>query len=207
MKDRQPLRPNRVLITPEDGSPPFHATIERADEPVEEGHRLNKHTLLKDATCGMLGLDPAESVPDDALQMLAALASSGGSGSGDVGELEDTEMEIGSIVNAGAGWNTYKFRAPFEAPPHVVLQPVNFDGLVQIRSITAEGFLYCVRQAGVGDGEVTTDRLYTGAGTGTSTQHSAHTVVTGVTLPAVSMGTTEEPVAVNYIAIEYGGDR
>lgn len=168
MRDRQPLRPNRVLVAPENGSAPFYATITRADEPADEGHRLNKFTLLKDATCGMLGLDPAEAVPDDALQMLAALASSGG-GSGDVGELEDTALEVGSFVNTGAGWNTYHFREPFDAPPQVVLQAQDFAGFAQIKNITAEGFLYCLRTE--------------------------------------SAATTEDEVVVDYIAIEYGGDR
>lgn len=146
MRDRQPLNPNRVLVTPEDGSTPFYATIKRADNPVDEGHRLNKHTLLKDITCGMLGLEPETAVPDDALQMLAALASSGGSGSGDVGELEDLTVKIGTLTNSGAGWNTFKFPETMEAAPQVVLQPVNFSGWVEIQSISADGFLYCLRE-------------------------------------------------------------
>lgn len=147
MKDRQPLKPNRVLITPEDGSTPFYATVKRADEPTVEGHRLNKYTLLKDITCGMLGLDPETAVPDDALQMLAALASSGGSGSGDVGELEDLTIRIGSLINTGAGWNTYKFPEPFDASLVVALQPLDFTGWVEVKQVTADGFLYCLRQA------------------------------------------------------------
>lgn len=216
MKNRQPRYPGRVTFTLDAESAAklgvspgtvLGGVWARNDEPFVVGDPLNKFTLLKDETAKMLGGDPETMVPDDAFQMLAALASSGGGGSGDVGELEDTTLEVGTFTNSGAGWNTYRFRQPFDVPPQVALQPLDFDGLVQIRNITAEGFLYCVRKAGVGDGQVTTGTLYTGAGTGTSTQHSAHTVVTGVTLPAVSMGTTEEPVAVNYIAIEYGGDR
>lgn len=168
MRDRQPLQPNRVLITPENGSAPFYATITRADDPADEGHRLNKHTLLKDETCTMLGGDPQTMVPDDALQILAALACSSG-GSGDVGELEDYSVETGTFANAGAGWNTFKFREAFEAPPVVVLQAENFDGIVQIKTITAEGFLYCAR--------------------------------------TISDETTSTAVAINYAAIEYGGER
>ena len=48
MKDRVPTKPNRVLITPEDGSAPQYATITRADEPTQEGTPLNKETLLSD---------------------------------------------------------------------------------------------------------------------------------------------------------------
>ena len=39
-KDRVPQKPGRVKITPENG-PAFYATLERADEPVQEGTPLN----------------------------------------------------------------------------------------------------------------------------------------------------------------------
>ena len=42
MIDRVPTLPNRKLITPEDGSAAFYATVEFADEPMEEGTLLNK---------------------------------------------------------------------------------------------------------------------------------------------------------------------
>ena len=206
MKDRQPQHPNRVLVTPEDGSTPFYATITRADDPIEPGHRLNKDTLLKDATCTMLGGDPATMTPDDALQMLAALACSGG-GSGDAGELEDYSFEVGEFTNAAAGWCSYKFREAFDAPPKVVAQALNFSGIVQIRNVTATGFQYCLRQAGVADGSVSKATLYTGSSTGTNPSHSAVSVVTGVTLPSVGMNTTASAIVVHYIAIEYGGER
>lgn len=201
MRDRQPLKPNRVLITPEDGSAPFYATVTRADEPADEGHRLNKYTLLKDITCGMLGLDPQTAVPDDALQMLAALASSGGSGSGDVGELEDLTIRIGSLVNAGAGWNTYKFPEPFDAPPVVALQPVDFNGWVEVKQVTADGFLYCLRE--FADGSVTTGSYYTASGTASSSAHKAQTLVSGVTLPTGQ--TTEAAVQLLWVAVEFDG--
>lgn len=102
MRARQALNPGRIKLTFEDGSVKY-ATMERADNPVVEGHPLNPYTLLKDETCTMLGGDPETMVPDDAFQMLAALAASGGGGSGDVGDLEDTALEVGTIVNAGAG--------------------------------------------------------------------------------------------------------
>ena len=201
MRDRQPLKPNRVLITPEDGSAPFYATVTRADEPADEGHRLNKYTLLKDITCGMLGLDPQTAVPDDALQMLAALASSGGSGSGDVGELEDLTIRIGSLINAGAGWNTYKFPEPFDAPPVVALQPVDFTGWVEVTQVTADGFLYCLRA--FADGSVTTGSYYTASGTASSSAHTAQKLVSGVTLPTGQ--TTEEAVQLLWMAVEFDG--
>ncbi len=42
VKDRIPKKPNRILITPENGSAPFYATWQRADEPIEEGTPINK---------------------------------------------------------------------------------------------------------------------------------------------------------------------
>lgn len=38
--DRIPTKPNRMRITPEDGTT-FYATLERADEPILEGTPLN----------------------------------------------------------------------------------------------------------------------------------------------------------------------
>lgn len=192
MRARQALNPGRIKLTFEDGSVKY-ATMERADNPVVEGHPLNPYTLLKDETCTMLGGDPETMVPDDAFQMLAALAASGGGGSGDVGDLEDTALEVGTIVNAGAGWNTYHFREAFDAPPQVVLQPEDFDGVVLIKDITAEGFLYCLRLLSTGS-------YYTAAGTASSSAHSANTLVSGTT-------TTADEVKIHYMAIEYGGER
>ena len=39
-KDRVPQKPGRVKITPEDGTA-FYATMERADEPIQDGTPLN----------------------------------------------------------------------------------------------------------------------------------------------------------------------
>ena len=166
--------------------------MERADNPVVECDPLNPYTLLKDETFTMLGGNPETMVPDDAFQMLAALAASGG-GSGDVGELEDTAFEVGTITNAGAGWNTFKFREAFDAAPQVVCQAEDFDGIVQVKSITADGFLYCLRTLSTGS-------YYTGGSSGSTPSHSANTLVNGST-------TTATAVKIRYMAIEYGGER
>ena len=42
--DRQPTRPNRYKITPENGEA-YYVTLERADEPTEEGTPLNATAL------------------------------------------------------------------------------------------------------------------------------------------------------------------
>lgn len=44
-KDREPTYAHRMRITPEDGSAAFYATVERADEPTQEGTPLNAETF------------------------------------------------------------------------------------------------------------------------------------------------------------------
>lgn len=134
-----------------------------------------------------------------------------GSGSGDVGELEDLTVRVGRLTNAGAGWNTYKFPEPMEAVPQaVLLQPVDFPGWAEVRDITAEGFLYCLRQpvytAGQ-QGSVQTGSFYTATGTSTSA-HKTQTLVSGVTLPELPTAenvTTEDAVEVMWMAVEFNG--
>ncbi len=43
--DRKPTLPNRYRVTPENGGTPYYVTLERADEPTEEGTALNAATL------------------------------------------------------------------------------------------------------------------------------------------------------------------
>ena len=127
----------------------------------------------------------------DALDKVAGMTLLGGGAGG--GELEDTALEIGSFLNAGAGWNTFQFREAFEGVPQVLCQAENFDGIVQVRSITAEGFLYCLRTLSTGS-------YYTGTSAGTQPSHSASTLVNGST-------TTAAAITIHYIAAEYGGER
>ena len=75
----------------------------------------------------------------------------------------------------------------------MVLQPEDFDGVVLIKDITAEGFLYCLRMLSTGS-------YYTAAGTASSSAHSANTLVSGTT-------TTADEVKIHYMAVEYGGER
>lgn len=120
-------------------------------------------------------------------------APAGGESDSGVGELQDTEMEVGTITNAGAGWNTYHFREAFEGVPQVTCQAEDFDGVVLVKDITAEGFLYCLRKLATGS-------YYTGGSTGTNPSHSVNTLVSGTT-------TTADSITINYIAVEYGGER
>lgn len=69
MKDRVSKYPGRVLMTPEDGSAPFYATMQRADEPTQPGDPLNKNTFLTDETAAMFGLDDT-ATPNDVLKWI-----------------------------------------------------------------------------------------------------------------------------------------
>ena len=168
------------------------------------GNKNNPHAVTKE----QIGLGQVDNTSDadkpiskaaqkaldqlsDDLEQVAGMTLLGGGAGG--GELEDTVLEAGSFVNAGAGWNTVRFREAFEGVPHVVCQVENLDCTIQIKDITAEGFLYCLRTLSTGS-------YYTGASTGTQPSHSATTLVSGTT-------TTATAVKIHYIAVEYGGER
>lgn len=71
MKDRVPVNPGRVLITPENGIAAYYATMTRADNSTQEGTPLNKNSLLKDATAALFGLG-TDALPDDVLRKIAS---------------------------------------------------------------------------------------------------------------------------------------
>ena len=121
-------------------------------------------------------------------------------------ELDDYTMETGCFINAGAGWNTFRFRHAFDGVPVVTVTPKEFNGFCEIKNVTAEGFLYCLRQPSLQGGTVATATGYIGSDTGTSPGHSQITYVSGVTLPTFGTETTAEKVEMDYIAIEFGGD-
>ncbi len=70
MKDRVPKYPGRVKFIPVSGQTNVY-TMERADQPTEEGTPINKATLLKDDTAALYGLGP-DAVPDDVFRKIAA---------------------------------------------------------------------------------------------------------------------------------------
>lgn len=80
MTDRQPQYPGRVLITPEDGSTPYYATLTLADEPLVDGTPLNKANLLSEATAAAIaaasGITPE--TPSEALGLVLQNAKGGG---------------------------------------------------------------------------------------------------------------------------------
>ena len=69
MKDRVPLYPGRVTLTPVSGQANTFDLV-RADQPTQEGTPINKANLLKDATAALFGKTNA-AVPDDILNLLS----------------------------------------------------------------------------------------------------------------------------------------
>ena len=67
MQDRVPVNPGRVLVSPEDGSAAYYATLTRADNPTQEGTPLNKATFLSDKTAEILELDSDDPTVNEAL--------------------------------------------------------------------------------------------------------------------------------------------
>ena len=94
IKDRIPKKPNRILITPENGSAPFYATWQRADEPIEEGTPINK--VLFDSI------------------------EEGGFSFTGVDDIEICAMR----VTTNAEWTSVKFDKPFSGIPRVFASTV-----------------------------------------------------------------------------------
>ena len=72
MKDRQPTQPGRVKLTPENGTNPFYAIMEMADEPTEIGTPPTKANLLQDETEFALFGNLADRTVNDAFVGVAA---------------------------------------------------------------------------------------------------------------------------------------
>lgn len=114
MEDRLSNKPGRILITPEDGSAPFYATITRADEPLQEGNALNKANLLKDQTAARYGKGN-NAVPDDILAQIAteldrySFAQAGG-----------LKMAYGSYVGDGTHGSANPKSLTFDFEPVLV---------------------------------------------------------------------------------------
>lgn len=119
MQDRIPVNPGRVLITPENGSAAYYATMTRADNPTQEGTPLNKSSLLKDTTAALFGLG-ADAVPNDVFAAVKTLIDS-------VNANADTRAKIatGSYTGAGTYGSRNKNRLVFDFVPRVVIVVVN----------------------------------------------------------------------------------
>lgn len=116
MKDRQPTRPGRVKITPENGAA-YYAVMEMADEPTEVGTPPTKANLLKDTTAALFGGDE-NMVPDDALVALKTLID--GLSAESIGA---AKIATGSYTGTGAFYyqtSKYKNSITFPFVPKVV---------------------------------------------------------------------------------------
>ena len=125
MKDRVPVNPGRVLITPENGAAAFYATMNRADNPTQEGDPLNKNTLLKDATAALYGL-PNTAVPDEVFALIKQAINSLIENSKNV-----AKIETGSYVGTSSGLShsiTFSF-----APKLVIIY--GFSGTSAVDSL------------------------------------------------------------------------
>lgn len=75
MRDRVPMYPGRVRLTPVPGQDGLYDMV-RADRPTQEGTPLNKATLLSDETAAMLGLSKT-ATPNDAFSLMSERAPVG----------------------------------------------------------------------------------------------------------------------------------
>ena len=80
MKDRVPLYPGRVKLTPVAGQENVYDMV-RADQPTQEGTPLNKNSLLKDATAALFQLSGDTALPDKVFEILSKAALVGEDGS------------------------------------------------------------------------------------------------------------------------------
>lgn len=132
MQDRVPANPGRVLITPENGSAAYYATVTRADNPTQKGTPLNKASLLKDATAALFGLG-TDAVPDDALNAIKTLINGANANA-------DTKAKIatGSYTGTGTYGSSNKNSLTFDFEPKLLV--VLMSG---VRSVSNEyGFIW-----------------------------------------------------------------
>ncbi|WP_455590350.1 hypothetical protein, partial [Bacteroides rodentium] len=54
------------------------------------------------------------------------------------------EQQVGQLVNAGAGWNSFTFPQEFSEEVYVTLTPVNCPCYAAVRNVTKQGFHYCL---------------------------------------------------------------
>lgn len=109
----------------------------------------------------------------------------------ELNELNDLELRSEVFTNAGSDWNIHEFDYEFAGIPNVVVNPFDYDGIVQVRNVTKTSFEYRVRK-------FNNDNIYTGANN-TAT-------VTSVT-KSVTVGWENDATAINisYIAIYDNG--
>lgn len=126
-----------------------------------------------------------------------------------VWELEDLTIRCGEFENAGAGWNTFEFPEPFEAPPTVICQAEGYA--VDVTGVEADRFLY--RLTANGGTTYGTETLYRRATPSTSypyvmalsvSSNSYTSPFTVLTSASSGSGSVSEAAKVRWIAIEDG---
>lgn len=125
--------------------------IREPGEVTEEGTPICRGTLLSDQTEKMLGIE-TEATPDMALQRITALLLSAmiGTNDSDAEKGKMREIEIGTLKNAGSGWNTYAFRKPFSTTPILFLQPQQRQDVqewcvIAINAVAPDRFVYMAK--------------------------------------------------------------
>lgn len=126
MQDRVPVNPGRVLITPENGSAAYYATMTRADNPTQEGTPLNKASLLKDATAALFGLG-TDAVPDDALSAIKTLIDGANANAN-----AKAKFATGSYRGTGTYGSRNKNSLTFDFEPKLVLLSQNYNNGIHV---------------------------------------------------------------------------
>lgn len=102
MKDRVPLYPGRVKLTPVSGQENTYDMV-RADEPTQEGTPLNKASLLQDETAALYG-QGADAVPNDILSILSKAVLSV---NGNLQDIGGSNVGIRIATGSYTGTGTY----------------------------------------------------------------------------------------------------
>ena len=112
MRDRVPKYPGRVRLTPVSGQTNVY-DLTRADEPEQEGTKLNKNSLLTDAVAATLGLG-TDATPNDAFSVVAERLST----------VDTNALQFGTGSWTGTGItnaNTSKITIPCTMKPNAVI--------------------------------------------------------------------------------------
>ena len=132
-------------------------------------------------------------------------------------DLDDLEILSGTVSNAGAGWNSVTFSEPFSGVPELTASAIETKYKLEIKSITATGFLYRFIDYGISDTSGLTLTRKTGylitsmySGGDPADWESGVSFVTNVSLDGSTGETentvTDKTVKFSYIAVYNGKD-
>lgn len=138
MYDRISRNPGRVLITPENGSGAFYATLTMADNPTVAGTPLNKANLLSDATAALYGLS-GSAVPDDVLEKARSLITTAQNTANNANTGLSSAFrwkQIGSLSIDFSGADTKYYTMPLNA------SIINFSDFILELNVNVTGQYY-----------------------------------------------------------------